>query len=80
MYFVFSLCVDNIDMSIQVINNKQTVSNVIDNIEMIYKQIKKNEVSPNTDYLFNNLEKQNSIKKSIQQFQIVNSISKDSNT
>ena len=80
MYFVFSLCVDNIDMSIQVINNKQTVSNVIDNIEMIYKQIKKNEVSPNTEYLFNNLEKQNSIKKSIQQFQIVNTISKDSNT
>tara|TARA_B100000282_G_scaffold295173_1_gene273856 strand:+ start:2548 stop:3609 length:1062 start_codon:yes stop_codon:yes gene_type:complete len=74
IYFSFSLCTDNINLDIPVITNKQTVTNVINNIEIIYKQIKKNEVSPNTDYLYNNLQRENNIKKSLAQFEIVSSI------
>jgi hypothetical protein len=79
MYYAFSLCTDNIDLNKPIINDKNIVNNVINNIELIYKQIKKNEVSPNTDYLYTNLERENSIKKSITQFQIVDSIANSNN-
>lgn len=74
IYYAISLYTDNINTNCEVISNKPLVQTVISNINIIYKQIKKNEVSPNTDYLFNNLEKQNSIKRSVQQLQLVNSI------
>ena len=35
---------------------------------------KKNEKSPNTEYLFQNMEKQDNLKKSIAQMNLVNSI------
>ena len=79
VYYALSLCTDKINIDGNIISDKKLVSTVIDNIDIIYKQIKKNEVSPNTDYLFNNLEKQNTIKKSVQQMQIVNSIDIDNN-
>ena len=37
------------------VSNKETIENVTEKIDQIYKQIKKNEESPNTDYLFSNL-------------------------
>jgi hypothetical protein len=79
IYYSISLCIDNINVDYDIISDKHLVSTVISNIDIIYKQIKKNEVSPQTDYLFNNLEKQNSIKKSVQQMDIVNSIEFDNN-
>ncbi len=79
IYFAFSLCSDKINLDIPIISDKKLVNTVISNIEVIYKQIKKNEVSPKTDYLFNNLDKQNAIKKSIAQFEIVNSIASNDN-
>ena len=79
VYFAFSLCSDKINLDIPIISNKNTVSTVISNIEVVYKQIKKNEVSPKTDYLFNNLDKQNAITKSIAQLDIVNSIANQEN-
>lgn len=79
VYYAISLCTDTINTDCDIISNKELVQTVIKNINMVYKQIKKNEVSPQTDYLFNNLEKQNSIKRSMQQMQIVNSISYDNN-
>ncbi len=74
IYYAISICTDQINISGDIINDKKTVSTVIENIDVVYKQIKKNEISPNTDYLFNNLEKQNNIKRSVKQMQIVNSI------
>jgi hypothetical protein len=38
------------------------------------EQIKKNEESPNTDYLFANLEKQNTFEKSMKKMELMNSM------
>jgi hypothetical protein len=54
--------------------NKPMVQTVTDKIHEIYKQIKKNEESPNTDYLFNNLDQQNTFEQSLKRMDIVNSL------
>jgi len=40
----------------------------------IYKQIKKNEMSPNTDYMFSNLEKQNTMERTMKKLEILDSM------
>ena len=47
---------------------------VVNKINSIYKQIKKNEKSPNTEYLFANVDKENAFERSMKQMEIINSI------
>jgi len=74
LYFAVALLTESVPINIELMSNKQTVQNVVEQINQIYKQIKKNEVSPNTDYLFANLEKQNAFEKSMKQMELVNSM------
>lgn len=59
LYFAISLLTDTFDSTIDIIENKTTVDNITKKINLIYKEIKKNEQRPATDYLFNGLEKSN---------------------
>jgi len=52
LYFAVELLTTNVPTNIELIQNKQIVSNVIEKINEIYVQIKENEESPNMDYLF----------------------------
>jgi hypothetical protein len=54
--------------------NKSTINSVCDNISLVYKQIKKKEHKPTTDYLFANIEKEKTINASLQKMDLVNSI------
>lgn len=74
LYYAVSLIIENIDKTIPLTNQKKKIETVLSNISNIYKQIKKNEKSPNTEYMFQNLEKQDNLKKSIAQMNLVNSI------
>ena len=74
LYFAVSLIIDKVDKEIPLTKEKDKIEIVLQNISTIYKQIKKNEESPNTDYLFQNIDKEQSLKKSIAQMNIVNSI------
>ena len=54
IYFAVMLITDPVNFNIPIFKNDDIIKNVKDRIDIIYKQIKKNEVSPKTDYLFNN--------------------------
>jgi hypothetical protein len=75
LYFAVSLCTENVDAAVEMISDKRVVELAIKNINDIYSQIKKNEVSPNTEYLFAGLEKQTAFAKSMERMNMVNAIS-----
>jgi hypothetical protein len=74
LYFAVALLTENVQTNIDVITDKKIVQNVISKINSIYKQIKKNEHSPNTEYLFANLEKQNTFEQSMRKMELVNNM------
>lgn len=74
IYFAIALLTEPVPMNIELINNKAMVESVVSKIDDIYSQIKKNEESPNTDYLFANLEQQTDLEKSIRQIELMNSL------
>jgi hypothetical protein len=74
LYFAVELLTEFVPTNIELIANKEMVKTVIAKIDIIYKQIKKNEVSPNTDYLFANVEKQNNFDESIRKIEMMNSM------
>ena len=59
IYFAISLLTESVDENVAIIENKTIVDNINAKINMIYKEIKKNEKAPATDYLFNGIEKNN---------------------
>lgn len=74
LYFAVSLCTEQADLNVELVANKKMVELAVNNINNIYRQIKKNEVSPGTDYLFNGLNKQSELEKSLEKLNMVNSI------
>jgi hypothetical protein len=74
LYFAVELLTEQVPTNIELTSNKQIIQNVVDKINQIYKQIKKNEKSPNTEYLFANLEKQNTFEQSMKKMEMMNSM------
>ena len=74
LYFVVSLLCENVTIDEEIIRKTQQeiVGNVLSKIDMVYKQIKKNEVSPGTDYLFKDLKSSN-LEKTIEKLEKMNS-------
>ena len=73
-YFAVALLTEPMQTNIELITKKELIQNVVEKINEIYKQIKKNEKSPGTDYLFNNLDKQASYEKSIRKIEMMESL------
>jgi hypothetical protein len=73
LFFVVSLLCENIILDEEIIREKQKeiVTNVLKNVDMVYKQIKKNEVSPGTDYLFKDVKASN-LEKTIEKLEKMN--------
>jgi hypothetical protein len=74
LYFAVELLTESVPTNIELTTNKQVIQNVVDKINQIYKQIKKNEKSPNTEYLFANLEKQNTFEQSMKKMEMMNTM------
>lgn len=59
LYFVVSLLTEKINLDIPLQTNKEITNKIKSTINLIYKEIKKNEVKPDTEYLFNGLQTSN---------------------
>jgi hypothetical protein len=57
--------------NVEIISDKTVLQNVTNKINEVYKQIKKNEQAPKTDYLFNGLDKQRALDRSLAQMEIM---------
>jgi hypothetical protein len=55
-------------------NTKNILPSVKANINKIYMQIKKNEQSPKTDYLFSNLSKTSKLELTLNKIKMVNDL------
>jgi hypothetical protein len=75
IYFAIALVTDPVDMKTPIWNNKDQVNNVVKKIDIIYRQVKKNEVAPATDYLFAGTEKSN-LDKTIARLEIMDAAMK----
>jgi hypothetical protein len=75
LYFAISLITENVNTQIEMISDKLLITNTINQIETVYKQIKKNEISPNTEYLFSGLHQNDSLQKTLQKIEMMNSLS-----
>ena len=65
IYFAISLITENPNLNIDICKNKSVTKKVTSKIDVIYKQVKKNEVKPETDYLFNNSFTKGNLEKTI---------------
>ena len=74
LYFAVALLTEEIPNNIELMPDKPTIMSVCDNINLIYKQIKKKEHKPVTDYLFANIEKETALNESKQKMDLVNSM------
>lgn len=54
-------------------NDKEKIDNITKKINVVYTQIKKNEIKPETDYLFNGINKSN-IDKTLERIDTMNKI------
>ncbi len=73
IYFCFSLIIENYNFELPITNKSQEIEAIVSKIDTIYKEIKKNEISPNTEYLFTNLKKSN-LEKTIEKIEMINNI------
>jgi len=73
LYFAISLLCENFKSNETIIRESQQeiVRNILNKIDLIYKQIKKNEENPGTDYLFKDVKSIN-LEKTIEKLETMN--------
>ena len=71
LYLAISTLLSTSSNNIPLIANTNIINFTIGKVDCIYKQIKKNEQTPNTDYLFNGVEKSN-LDKTIAKLDMMN--------
>ena len=61
-------------MNIDLIADKTVLTTVVKKINTVYTQIKKNEHSPNMDYLFSGLESKQNLQRTMVQMEMMSSM------
>ena len=73
MYFVIEVFTEPYALEEEIVRDKNKIITISQNINKIYKQIKKNEHSPGTDYLYNNMKSTN-LEKTIAKLETMNNL------
>jgi len=74
IYNAISILTENYDVNIPVLQNTAIAEKIKSKINIIYKEIKKSEEKPATDYLFNNSITNNNLEKTINKIEKLNSL------
>ena len=74
LYFAVALLTDPVPTGIEITTKKEIVEVVTNRIDDIYKQIKQNEINPNMDYLYSNLEQEVNLEKSLRKIEMMNTM------
>ena len=77
IYFAVALICEPVDYSVDIFHNKTAIETTVKKIDLIYRDVKKNEIAPATNYLFNGVEK-SSIDKTIERLEKMNAITSGS--
>jgi len=72
LYFAVALFTENINYNVPLIKNSDYITKVKDNIHLIYREIKKNEIPPKTDYLLASVK--TSKEKSVEKMKILEKV------
>ena len=75
LYFAVALLTEQVPNNIELMPQKPLIQNIVDKINEIYKQIKKSEESPNTEYLFAGIKDNSSFELSMKKMELMNSMS-----
>ena len=70
IYFAITLLTEFINFDIEIFTETKFIQNIVNKIDSVYKELKKNEKSPETDYLFTNVKKDN-FDKSISKIEMM---------
>ena len=73
LYFAISLITEVVNYNTDIIQNKESVKLIMSKISLVYKEIKKNEHTPQTDYLFYNTKK-NNLEKTVEKLETINNM------
>ena len=76
LYFAVELLTESVPTNVDIMSPhcKEMLEIVTTKIDSVYSQIKKNEDSPNTDYLFNNVDSENNLEKTLHKMDMLNSV------
>jgi len=76
IYTAVSMITEHVSRDIELIKETETVKRIVGNINTIYKEIKKNEESPHSDYLFMGLQddKTKNMTESMRKLDIINNL------
>ena len=72
VYFCFALLIEKMDYDVVIVSKTEEIEAIIQKIDAIYREIKKNEIAPKTDYLYANLKKSNA-EKTMEKIELMNS-------
>jgi len=74
LYFAVALLTESFQSNVELIANKTVLETVVSQINNVYRQIKKNEQSPNTEYLFAGVNHENNFERTIQKLEMMRSM------
>jgi len=74
IYFAVSCLTEPVMTNIDLITDKTVLTTVVKKINTVYTQIKKNEHSPNLDYMFSGLESKKNLQKTMVQMEMMSAM------
>ena len=79
IYFAIALICEPVDYTTEIIKNKDLVEKTVKKIDYVYRDVKKNEIAPATNYLFTGVEKSN-LDNTLKRLKVMDSLSGSSKT